>query len=218
LIEEDTPLAGCDLLEIGAGAGIISSYMAYVVGPAGSVTAIDVVDERVVRDGYRFMKVHDAYLPLPDGSFDVVISNHVIEHVGDRQAQRTHLEEIQRVLRPGGVLYLAAPNRWALIEPHYKLFLLSWPPAPLRDRYFALMGKGDRYDCNPMGPFELTRLVRHAGFACQQKTSSAMRIVREVEPSSALKRLLLGAPEALLRLLYPLAPTVILIASAVQSR
>ena len=71
---------------------------------------------------------------LDDGSFDVVVSNHVVEHVGDREAQRTHLAELRRVLAADGLGYLATPTRWALVEPHFTVPLLSWPPRPLRER------------------------------------------------------------------------------------
>jgi len=54
-------------------------------------------------------------LPYPDGCFDVVLSNEVIEHVqDDRQA----LAEMARVLRPGGRLVLFCPNRWYPVETH----------------------------------------------------------------------------------------------------
>jgi SAM-dependent methyltransferase len=45
-------------------------------------------------------------LPFSDGSFDWVICNHVLEHVAD---DRTALQEIRRVLRPGGVAILMSP-------------------------------------------------------------------------------------------------------------
>jgi len=48
-------------------------------------------------------------LPFPDGTFDLVTSNCVLEHVGDR---RRALEEIRRVLRPGGYLAHVLPTRF----------------------------------------------------------------------------------------------------------
>jgi SAM-dependent methyltransferase len=44
-------------------------------------------------------------IALPDGSFDVVIANHVLEHVNDQTA----LRELRRILRPGGVLVITVP-------------------------------------------------------------------------------------------------------------
>src|SRR3546814_9833619 len=67
-------------------------------------------------------------LPFADDSFDVVLSNHVIEHVGEQPEQLAHLSELRRVLTPGGIGYLAVPNRWMLVEPHYRLAFLSWWP------------------------------------------------------------------------------------------
>jgi SAM-dependent methyltransferase len=38
------------------------------------------------------------------------------------------LDEVWRVLKPGGLAYLACPNRYSLVEPHYRLPFLSWFP------------------------------------------------------------------------------------------
>jgi len=54
-------------------------------------------------------------LPYPDGSFDLILSHEVIEHVqDDRQAAA----EMARVLRPGGRAILFAPNRLYPFETH----------------------------------------------------------------------------------------------------
>jgi SAM-dependent methyltransferase len=61
----------------------------------------DLVRPDVVDDG-------EALASLPDGSVDFVVVNHLIEHCEDPIGTlRTHA----RVLREGGVLYLAAPDR-----------------------------------------------------------------------------------------------------------
>jgi ubiquinone/menaquinone biosynthesis C-methylase UbiE len=70
------------------------------------VEVVDVCDIRLERGGYRFSLAADTKLPFEDASFDVVLSNHVIEHVRDDAA---HISEIRRVLRDGGVGYLAVP-------------------------------------------------------------------------------------------------------------
>jgi SAM-dependent methyltransferase len=54
-------------------------------------------------------------LPYPAGSFDVVLSNEVIEHVRD---DRAAVAEMVRALRPGGRLVLFCPNRWYPVETH----------------------------------------------------------------------------------------------------
>jgi ubiquinone/menaquinone biosynthesis C-methylase UbiE len=61
-----------------------------------------------VEDGLTLMEASVLELPFPDASFDAVFYHHVIEHVPD--APRS-LDELNRVLRPGGWLYVGTPNR-----------------------------------------------------------------------------------------------------------
>lgn len=63
----------------------------------------------------RMARANGLHLPYPDGWFDAVVSNGVLEHVGefrpDRRSQRLqYVAEALRVLRPGGVLLLGHPN------------------------------------------------------------------------------------------------------------
>ncbi len=54
------------------------------------------------------------FLPFKDGVFDGVLCSEVIEHVFEKERV---LDEIKRVLRPGGWLILTAPMSWGL---HYE--------------------------------------------------------------------------------------------------
>lgn len=62
--------------------------------------------------------VADAHeLSVIDKSFDVVLSNQMLEHVADPERA---LREFYRVLKPGGKLILTAPQAWQLHqEPHH---------------------------------------------------------------------------------------------------
>jgi ubiquinone/menaquinone biosynthesis C-methylase UbiE len=60
----------------------------------------DELDEAVVIEAGR--------LPLPDASFDAVLSDYVLEHVEDPAG---FLAETWRVLRPGGQFFFRTPNR-----------------------------------------------------------------------------------------------------------
>ena len=211
LLDEVVDLEGASVLEIGTGSGAIAASLVEAVGPLGRVEAVDVVDERVVTDGVRFTRVEGTEVPFGDGAFDLVISNHVIEHVGDRSEQLRHLGELRRVLRPGGWAYLAMPNRWRVVEPHFKLPLLSWLPRPLRSPYVRLARRGERYDCDPMSRGELRALVAEAGLEAHDRTIDAVRVVRRVEAPRGLSRLALATPARVLALGRPLIPTEIVL-------
>ncbi|MGE0810832.1 MAG: class I SAM-dependent methyltransferase [Immundisolibacter sp.] len=173
------------LLEVGTGSGGIAHHFGTHPGRRFEVDAVDVNDSRQIHDGYRFTQVSDIQLPFPDGQFDVVISNHVIEHVGDRAAQRGHLAELRRVLKPDGLGYLAVPNRWQPVEPHYGLAFLSWLPVAWRTPYLRWRRRGDDYDCRPLSVRELEPLLAEAGFDFVQQHGRALRTTFELERPGA---------------------------------
>jgi SAM-dependent methyltransferase len=74
-------------------------------------------------------------LPFPDGAFDVVHSNAVIEHVGDRERQEAFVRE---ALRVGRRVFVTTPNRWFPIEVHTKLPFVHWLPEALAGRAYDL--------------------------------------------------------------------------------
>jgi ubiquinone/menaquinone biosynthesis C-methylase UbiE len=85
-----------------------------MVGPSGSVTGIDMTPEMVAKargsvaemglDTVTIVEGSAEQLPFDDASFDVVISNGVIDLIPDKDAV---FSEITRVLRPGGHIQLA---------------------------------------------------------------------------------------------------------------
>ena len=198
------------LLEIGCGSGGIAHYFATHPSLQCTVTAVDVHDNRQVRDGYVYHSVQGVQLPFDDQQFDAVISNHVIEHVGDAAAQLVHLQEIRRVLAPTGKAYLAVPNRWMLTEPHYRLKFLSWLPHAWRSPYLRWMGKGEVYDCEPLQMHELERMLAAAGLQHHNQSVDGWRATFEIErPTHWSNRLLQATPNALLHPLRPIIPTLI---------
>ena len=61
-------------------------------------------------------------VPLPDASFDIIVSYQVLEHVGSLE---TTLSECIRLLKPGGIMYHVFPNYHSFYEGHYNV--LWWP-------------------------------------------------------------------------------------------
>jgi len=102
------------VLDLGSGAGTDSLVAAQMVGPEGSVTGIDMTPEMLAKAraaaaemGVRhveFVESEAERLPFADESFDVVISNGVIDLIPDKDAV---FGELNRVLAPGGRIQIA---------------------------------------------------------------------------------------------------------------
>ena len=105
---------GETVLDIGSGGGFDSFIAAKMVGPSGKVIGVDMTDAMLEKSGkiakslgltqLEFKKGYVESLPVPDASVDVVISNGVINLTPDKYAS---FNEVFRVLKPGGRLYLA---------------------------------------------------------------------------------------------------------------
>jgi ubiquinone/menaquinone biosynthesis C-methylase UbiE len=197
------------ILDVGTGSGGIANYFGVHKQLNCEVTSVDVIDERKIFDGYRFVRVAGIDLPFEDKSFDVVISNHVIEHVGTKKSQQKHLEEIVRVLKLDGRGYVAAPSRWMLIEPHYQLAFLSWLPHFLRDSYIRLMRKGTFYDCEPLSVCQLERMLNKVGVQYCHMHIESIKALIHTEASTPLIRCIAKQPDFLLNLLRRITPTLI---------
>ncbi|MGD8405162.1 MAG: methyltransferase domain-containing protein [Anaerolineales bacterium] len=103
------------VLENGCGVGM---YVEHMLPYDGRITGLEYDFERAAEARTRSPNILNAAgesLPLPSGTFDLILSHEVLEHVqDDAQAVR----EMVRVLRPGGRIVLFVPNRGYPFETH----------------------------------------------------------------------------------------------------
>ena len=196
LIDEMGPFRGRRLLDVGCGNGAQTVRM---LERFDLVVGLDVVPEHLqelagfLRQQPRIQAAAVLYdgerMPLPDASFDAVMSIETLEHVADEA--RT-LAEIRRVLQPGGTLVLSVPNKWWIFETHgARLPLLpwnrvpffSWLPEPIHSRFARARIYTRR---------QIVRLVQRAGFEVHSARylTAPMDVVNQPALASLLRRTL----------------------------
>ena len=105
-----SPRPGCRVLEVGCGGGALLAFLASrgleAVGVDISREAVSLAARAAPRS--EVLRADAADLPFEEGSFDRLVSHHLVEHLPDLPAA---LREWRRVLRPGARLALCTPNR-----------------------------------------------------------------------------------------------------------
>ena len=205
-------LATATLLEVGASTGIMTAAFAEV---CNRVVAFD-LDRVALHAGaeltggipaaaqrVRLLVGDGCSMPVAGDAVDVVVCNHVYEHVEDARAL---MDEIHRVLRPGGVCYFGIGTRHVLVEGHYKLPFLSWLPPHLADVYIRLGGRNLAYDVKLLSYRNLRKLVRRF-IICDY----TLKIIRRPDEYAALdvlggRRWLARVPIRVLKAVRPFLP------------
>ncbi len=148
-LEQLHPAPSTSVLDVGAdelgfgeggGCGTLNFFEELYPWPE-QITALGLQDGGAFRARYphiRYVQGDACALPFADREFDVVFSNAVIEHVGDRALQRIFVLE---ALRVGRRVFLTTPNRRFPIEVHTRLPFVHWFPDGLAHRAYDATGK-----------------------------------------------------------------------------
>lgn len=100
------------VLDIGSGVGygakILAEKAREVIAIDLSEEAIRYADREYSGENVEMMVANGENLPLASDSVDVVVSFELIEHL---HAQQVHLLEVERVLKPDGIMVISTPNR-----------------------------------------------------------------------------------------------------------
>ena len=153
------PLPGERVLDIGSGPGYLAAALAERVGRTGAVCAVDpspAMNALAERKAVGLPQITvDAgaalALPYPDGGFDAAVSTQVYEYVADMPAA---LEELRRVLRPGG--------RVLILDTDWDSLVWHVADRALQARVIAAW---EEHLAHPRLPRVLGGLLQRAGFA-----------------------------------------------------
>lgn len=171
LIEAAALAPGERVLDVGCGTGVVARLAAENLKGTGVIAGLDVnpsmlaVAREVTPEGVAidWYEASAEAIPLPDGSFDLVLCQMSLQFVPDRL---NALREMRRVLAPGGRLVLSVPG----------------PTPPLFEDFADALTKHINREAAPFvhGVFalndidELRRLASAAGFE-QVKVTKAMK-------------------------------------------
>lgn len=181
---------GTKALEAGSGAGGFTELLAGVVGPEGTVAALDLTPEllQTARDRVEKSPFKDRVtyhegdverLPFEDGHFDLVWSSRTVHHLPDQLAG---MKELRRVLKPGGRLAL----REGGLRPRFLPMDTGIGAPGLEDRldaafeeWFHTFVRGG--EGGVAYPFGWTQLLRDAGLANVTAKSFMLEVLPPLE-------------------------------------
>jgi 2-polyprenyl-6-hydroxyphenyl methylase/3-demethylubiquinone-9 3-methyltransferase len=171
------PLAGKAALDVGCGAGLLCEPLARL---GGMVTGVDAAAENVMAAAahaegaglpIRYMAGEAGTLDI--GTFDLVTSMEVIEHVADKPA---FVAALAARLAPGGLMVLSTPNR----TPQSRLLLVGAAEA------VGMVPRGTHHWDDFVTPAELRDLLDGAGLAMSEPQGIAFSPAKGLHLSADL--------------------------------
>jgi arsenite methyltransferase len=112
------------VLDVGCGRGLLLAGAAKLLSGGGKATGIDIwsnvdmggnseaatlhnLELEGISDRCTLLGVPAQEMPFPDGTFDVILSNLCLHNIYDREIRRQAVQQIVRVLKPGGQAILS---------------------------------------------------------------------------------------------------------------
>ncbi|HEY9391973.1 MAG TPA: class I SAM-dependent methyltransferase [Mycobacteriales bacterium] len=204
-------LNGLSVMDIGCSAGFIADELA-LAGARTIGLDIDVPGLAKAHQKFgsrvNFLCAAGERIPVADESLDVVVFNHIYEHVVDPDAV---VADIHRVLRPDGIAYLGLGNKYQIMEPHYRLPLLSWLPQRSADHYVRAFGRAEEYYEHYRTRGGLRRML--TGFNVWDYTVPVILDSQAFNNTDTVNGGLSKLPEPVIRATMPIVPTFIWIAT-----
>ncbi|HEX8965662.1 MAG TPA: methyltransferase domain-containing protein [Patescibacteria group bacterium] len=200
------------VLDIGCSTGLITCSLSLsfkkVIGVDPDKNAI-LLAQKLKRKNVEFKILQTKSYPFKSSSFDVIIVNQVYEHVKNPK----HLmEEINRLLKPGGICFFGALNRLRLYDPHYPtLPFISLLPIFIANFYVKLFNQGLFYEPRPKTILGIKNLIKN--FYVTDYTLKIIKNPKKFDAEDVInpKSFLTKMPIPILSLFYCLIPNYIFI-------
>lgn len=147
------------VLEVGCSAGgmtdVFAKHFKQIIAVDIDDNALKLAKKRNKHQNTVFKFADALSLPFKKETFDVIICNHVYEHLKDAKKL---MDEIYRVLKINGVCYFSGPNKYTVIEPHHFLPFLSWMPRRVASLYVRIARGAKEYSETPLDQNELKKI------------------------------------------------------------
>jgi SAM-dependent methyltransferase len=185
-------------LDVGFGAGTIIQASARanwkVSGVEVSKNAVEFLANK-----YPNFDLYNGYLEerkYPDNSFDAVAVVEVVEHVLN---PTSILQEVFRILRPGGVVWMTTPNlhslSWSLLKLNWSMVtppdhLELYPPKAAKLLLESCGFQIKRVETHGINPFEIVNYYKTKGnFVPDERVSSGYQLNESLESSGKMQLL-----------------------------
>jgi 2-polyprenyl-3-methyl-5-hydroxy-6-metoxy-1,4-benzoquinol methylase len=148
LLDEEVRIRGKRVLDVGSGFG---EAVLACMARGGHAEGIEPDEQRVTVSNLLLQSfglpqtvlcASGEAIPYRDEEFDIVLSQHVLEHVEDLAAV---VGEMIRVTRPGGYLLVSVPNYLFPYEGHYKMKWFPLTPKPIGKLILRLTGRDPEF-------------------------------------------------------------------------
>lgn len=140
-------------LDVGVGPGGFSEFM-NAFRPRWTFEGTDIQKHKMLdKKIYFFKSDFNKKINCKSNSYDAVVCTHVFEHLKNTEVA---INEIYRILKPGGVLYLETPSQRSVHLPSFTI-VNSREPVPIN--FYD-----DHTHIRPFSPPSLVRLTQSAGF------------------------------------------------------
>lgn len=162
-------ITGKKILEIGSGYGFFLIYGLkelgwdiYGIEPRDKGRfdiACQILSENSI-DNNRLLDCAGENIEVDSESFDIIVSNDVLEHVADPGVV---IREALRILKPGGILIFNFNNyRW-FYEAHYNIFWFPFMSKSLSKKYVELFKRDSDYidHLNFLSPYYIKKIIKH---------------------------------------------------------